>query len=301
MVACYKAGPVRAVDRALYLIFAAALTFAAARTFYGYMLRQTGGEWSAPLDDVFIHFDYARATARGYPFQWSAGNGYSSGNTSLLYPFVLAAGYLAGFRETSLMVWAGMVACTSVFAFLLASQRLFAREPAWAKYLCPPAIFAIGALDWSLFSGMEVALFLGVWSGAFVAALDQVDRAAAPRKSATDEGASSDRVDSTLLGGWQDWTLGLWGAALYVTRPEGATSIAALGLMVAEIVRRRRGPRAAVLQLARTAIPPVTALIVQAVANRWLTGEFAASGSIVKLTVYNPFMTAQEKHDEYLF
>ena len=23
----------------------------------------TGGEWSAPLDDVFIHFDFARATA----------------------------------------------------------------------------------------------------------------------------------------------------------------------------------------------------------------------------------------------
>ena len=94
----------RAVDRALYLFFAAWMTLAAARAFYGYMLVQTGGEWSAPLDDVFIHFDYARATARGYPFQWSAGNGYSSGNTSLLYPFVLATGYLVGFRGAAIMV-----------------------------------------------------------------------------------------------------------------------------------------------------------------------------------------------------
>ena len=301
LVAWYKARPVRAVDRTLYLVFAAALTVATARTFYGYMLRQTGGEWSAPLDDVFIHFDYARATARGYPFQWSAGNGYSSGNTSLLYPFVLAAGYLAGFRGASLMIWAGVVACTSVFAFLVAGQRLFAREAAWAKYLCPPAIFAIGALDWSLFSGMEVAFFLAVWSGAFVAALDQAERAAAPPTDFGTAWPSSNEATAARAPAWRDWTLGLWGAALYVTRPEGATSIAALGLMVAEVVRRHRGPRAALVQLARTAIPPLLVLVAQAVSNRWLTGEFAASGSIVKLTVYNPFMTAQEKLDEYLF
>ena len=50
-------------ERALYLIWAAFCTLASARQFYGYMMMQTGGEWSAPLDDVFIHFDYARATA----------------------------------------------------------------------------------------------------------------------------------------------------------------------------------------------------------------------------------------------
>jgi hypothetical protein len=281
--------PVRAVERALYLVFAAALTLAAARTFYGYMLRQTGGEWSAPLDDVFIHFDYARATARGFPFQWSLGNGYSSGNTSLLYPFVLAAGYWAGFRDTGLMVWAGIVACTSIFALLLATPRLFAYQPPWAKYICPPVLFAIGALNWSLFSGMEVALFLGVWGGALVAALDQAERVASPSP------APSGGFDV------RDWILGLWGAALYVTRPEGATSIAALGLMVAEVARRHRGRRAALVSLARTAAPALAVIIAQAIANRLLTGEFAASGSIVKLTVYNPFMTAREKFEQYLF
>src|SRR3954462_6935314 len=112
----YKRRLVRAVERAFYLIFAAWTTLAAARAFYGYMLVQTGGEWSAPLDDVFIHFDNARATARGYPFEWSVGNGYSSGNTSLLYPFVLAAGYKVGFRGASLMIWAGIVACVSIYA-----------------------------------------------------------------------------------------------------------------------------------------------------------------------------------------
>ena len=52
------------------------------------------GLWSAPLDDVFIHFDFARSTARGFPLQWIDGNGCSASATSLLYPFVLAVGFI---------------------------------------------------------------------------------------------------------------------------------------------------------------------------------------------------------------
>ncbi len=95
----------------------------AATTFYGSMHRQTHGVWSAPLDDVFIHFDYARAIARGYPFQWSEGNGFSSGNTSLAYPFALAIGYLLGFRQLSLMHWAAIVAAISMLGFFMAAAR----------------------------------------------------------------------------------------------------------------------------------------------------------------------------------
>ncbi len=266
-----------AIDRLLYPLVAALATLVAARTFYGYMLLQTGGEWSAPLDDVFIHFDYARATARGYPFQWSMGNGYSSGNTSLLYPFVLAAGYKVGFRGASLMIWAGIVACVSTFGLLLATARLFAPLPAWAKYLAPLALFSIGALDWSLFSGMEVALFLGIWGAALRAALAPDVR------------------------GLRQWELGLWGLLLVVTRPEGATSIAALGLLAAHASRRNRGARAGLATLVRAGLPASLALVIQAIVNRWLTGEFAASGAIVKLTLYNPFMTGRQKLDDYLF
>jgi hypothetical protein len=119
-----------------YLGWASLVTLASARLFYGYMLQQTGGEWSAPLDDVFIHFDYARATARGYPFQWTEGNGYSSGGTSLLYPLVLALGYWVGFRGPELMVWAAVVAAMSVLGFLWAGCR----GPPWRCSLrrCSP-------------------------------------------------------------------------------------------------------------------------------------------------------------------
>jgi hypothetical protein len=108
----------RLIDPALYLVWAAFCTIASARLFYGYMMAQTGGEWSAPLDDVFIHFDYARRTAEGHPFEWAAGNGYSSGNTSLTYPFVLAIGYFAGFTGMQLMKWAAVVAMTCTFGTL---------------------------------------------------------------------------------------------------------------------------------------------------------------------------------------
>src|SRR3954470_5697185 len=114
--------------------FAEFATLFVARTFYQYMLVQTHGAWSAPLDDVFIHFDYARATARGYPFQWSEGNGFSSGNTSLSYPFALALGYWVGFRDLAIMRWAAIVACISILAFFLAAARLTAPLGRWAKY-----------------------------------------------------------------------------------------------------------------------------------------------------------------------
>src|SRR6185295_5257307 len=127
-------------ERVFYCLFAATCTLYVACRFYSSLRLQTlysrlwldpasfaqvgklSGDWSAPLDDVFIHFDFARATARGYPFQWSEGNGYSSGGTSLLYPFLFAFGYWLGLRKLELVIWAGVLATTSTFALLLASR-----------------------------------------------------------------------------------------------------------------------------------------------------------------------------------
>ncbi len=266
-----------------YLLFAGLCVLVMARVFYAEMLTQTGGEWSAPLDDVFIHFDYARATARGFPFQWSEGNGYSSGNTSLTYPFALALGYWTGFRGPSLMLWAAIVACTSVFGYLLAVRRFAARLPRATHYLLPLTLLSVGALCWSLFSGMEVAFFLGVWAIGLALALDFRRRSAAsaPRRA---------------------WMLGLVGIAIVATRPEGATSVAVLGIAAAWFVFRNTRSRAKTLAtLLRVGTPGVAFLAVQAIVNKLLTGSASAAGAIVKLALNNPFMTAQEKWDQYVF
>ncbi len=267
-------------DRPLYVLWAATWTLASARAFYGSLMKQTGGEWSAPLDDVFIHFDYARATAAGHPFEWVVGNGYSSGNTSLSYPFVLAAGYLVGFRDLSIMVWAAIVAAMCCFGLLLAVRPLFTNRG--ASWFAPPAFFWLGALDWSLWSGMEVAFFLGTWAIALVAwrALEEAHVTEIDRRG---------------------WWLGAAGGLLVVTRPEAVTTIAAFGLVAAWGVLRRAGRRAALLTLVRAGTLPAALLVAQTFANRALTGEWTANGAIVKLAVNNPFLTPEEKLADYTF
>ncbi len=281
-------------DGALYVLWAALCTLLSARSFYGYMLKQTGGEWSAPLDDVFIHFDYARATAAGHPFEWIAGNGYSSGNTSLLYPFVLAIGYGAGFTGPRIMVWAAMVAMVSVFGTLLVARRVLVfpdrRADGWARatsYLLPLILLGVGALDWSLWSGMEVAIFLGAWACATLTYLALV----------RDDGTHPTARGRAGLG----WKLGAWGAVMTLIRPEATTTIAVFGLAAAWHLSRMHGRPAAAGTLARTGTPALAVTIAQAIANRALTGEWAASGAIVKLAVYNPFFSSGEKVADYLF
>jgi hypothetical protein len=266
-------------DRALYLAFTAACVGYTATLFYGYLHTQTGGTWSAPLDDVFIHFDYARATARGHPFEWSEGNGFSSGNTSVLYPFVLALGYAAGLRDLSLMAFAAAVACLSVLSFLSAAGRLFDPLGRWAKYVLPPAVLSLGALDWSLWSGMENALHLGVW-GLLLLALLALPRApSAPRA----------------------WAVGVAGALLVATRPESVVCVAAAACLGGLEVARRRGLRAGAGAFLAASFPGALFACAQAAANRAFTGEWSANGAIAKLALNNPYMTGEQKWDEYLF
>lgn len=264
-----------------YPLVAAAAILVVARVFYGEMLRQTGGEWSAPLDDVFIHFDYARSTARGHPFEWSEGNGYSSGNTSLTYPFVLAFGYWIGFRGASLMQWAALIACCSLLAFFIASAYLALQLPRPARWILPIAVLSLGALDWTLLSGMEVSFFLATWGVALVL---------------TAQHASS--PDPRRL----SWVLGLAGILVVGTRPEGAASLAVLGITAGWLVyRSRRSLREAIATTARAGSPAIGLLAVQTLVNRALTGEAAPNGAIVKLAVNNPFMTREEKWNDYFF
>jgi hypothetical protein len=271
-------------DGLLYVLWSAAFTLASGRSFYRTMLADTGGEWSAPLDDVFIHFDYARATALGHPFEWTVGNGYSSGNTSLTYPFVLALGWWLGFVGRELMRWAAIVAAVSVFGTLVAARRLLVEGPrdAWGKvasYLLAPLFLGVGALSWSLWSGMEVAFFLGTWAVALVAWRSLETHA--------------DRIESRA------WFLGLAGALVVTTRPEAAASLAVFGLSAA-LHHHRQSLRRAFAILWRSGLPAVCMLGLQAIANRAFTGEWSANGAIVKLAINNPYMTRAEKLDDWI-
>jgi hypothetical protein len=281
-------------EPALYGLWAAALTLLCACRFYSSMRMQTTfadvfrdpgafeaassgalGPWSAPLDDVFIHFDFARQTARGHAFEWTPGSGYSSGGTSLLYPFVLVPGFWLGFNGLRMMHWAAIVACVCVFGTLLALRRLTRPLPVAASYLLPPVFLCIGALDWSLWSGMEVALFLALWALAVVAWDDlRSGEIAGPRYVAA--GA-----------------LGAAGFLMCATRPEGIGPLGVLVLIALWDFRRQR-PLQLVSMAALCLAPAMLVLITHGIANRLLTGDSTAAGALVKLEMHHPYLTRAE-------
>ncbi len=292
------------IEATLYALAAGVITLVVATRFYGSLRLQTlyaehwshaaafdrlasegRGPWSAPLDDVFIHFDFARATARGYPFQWSEGNGYSSGGTSLLYPFTLAIGYWIGFRDLDLMEWAGIIAAVSCFAFLLGARRLAAGLPRAASYLIPIWVLAVGTLDWALFSGMEVALFLALWVGAYLCA-----------------DTLAERITTTPLRElWPSIAgFGLFSALVTATRPEGITSVLVLAATL--VYAGRALPRQRALLVAAVGVAPAFAVLAaHALANRWLTGESSAAGALVKLEIKHPYLNARQVFESWLF
>ena len=272
------------IDAKLFVIFATVCVAVALGVFVEAMRVQTGGEWSAPLDDVFIHFDYARSTARGYPFQWSEGNGYSSGNTSLLYPFVLAFGYWVGFRGPILMQWAIWIAAASMLLFFLGAARLTRPLGPYAKYLIPPAVLSVGALDWSLASGMENAFHLGIW-GLAALALDRLETRA-KRKVGAHVLRSAGWLGSILL-------LLIW------TRPESVVCVAAFGIRAAWVARKKKGRWIGFATLLVSGVPAALGLGAQMLANRVFTGESAQAGALAKVSFYHPYWTRADVWDDW--
>ena len=252
----------------LHFFFSAALATAAACLFWVPALRATGGEWPAPLDDVFIHYDFARATAAGHPFEWIAGQGFSSGETSPLYPFVLAPGYLVGFRGVWLGAWAALVALVCVVSLMRSLRELVRPSPAYVSFLASALVVAVGTLDWAWWSGMEVALFGGALGRALVAVKRARDAPPGTRARA-------------------QWLCGAWGAALVLTRPEAAVLVATFGVIVA----RRAGARSARAALVRAGLPGALATFGVLGLNRAFTGDAMSAGAILKLLSRNPYLS----------
>jgi hypothetical protein len=258
----------------MHLAFVVTLAVGAALAFYVPALRATGGDWPAPLDDVFIHYDFARAAAAGHPFEWIAGQGYSSGETAPLYPLVLAVGYLMGFRGLWLGAWAATVAVGSLVVMMRGLRRLMADAPGrpprreWLSWIGASLLVGVGILDWSWFSGMETALFGAALIRTLVAARIAREATAVSRPRA-------------------QWVTGAWGAVLVLLRPEAGVVV----LAVSVIVARRARSQSAVAAVARTGLPAAAALAVILAANRVFTGDAQSAGGLLKLLSANPYLS----------
>jgi hypothetical protein len=231
------------------------------------------GHPAVPLDDAFIHFQFARNLAAGRFFQYMPGEGYVAGATSFLWPLLLAPFYLIGFRGLSILwvAWFfGFLALAGVFleVFRL-TEKLTGRAVALgASAMC--AFF--GAFTWFAASGMEtMALAWVLLRGARLAA----------EWFENPETRSQKSRNHLIL-------LGIIAPGI---RPEGAmvSLFAAIALLISPFGTGKR-------QRALGALP-LLGLLFDPVIHLMLTGSTTSNTTAVKWLPANPYYGFRELWD----
>ena len=223
-------------------------------------LLASDGTLLMPLDDTYIHFQYARQMAQGDPYIYNPGDEPTSGATSFLYTPLLAVGYFVGFHDLSLAYWAIGVGSLLFLlsAWLIYHLVLAAFPPDKLSHvsnitaLILSLAFVInGAFAWAAFSGMETMLFVfAVLLALYTYSQDKFRNAA-------------------LAGGF---------AAL--VRPEGAVVAGMMGIaLLMRLIRQK--------QWAWWVALPVFMIGVQPSVNYLVTGSLSASGNQAKSHLYN--------------
>ncbi len=123
-----------------------------------------------PLDDTYIHFQYAKQIARGFFFRYFDGDPVSTGATSFIYPVLLAPFWRLGLRGTSL-IWAAhflnflglMASMTFVYATL---RRVLQRDNLFA-WLGGLLVGMNGWYLWGVTSGMAIGITSCALAGVF--------------------------------------------------------------------------------------------------------------------------------------
>jgi len=113
------------------------------------------GRPAVPLDDVFIHFQYARRLAEGATFRYT-GDAVSTGATSLVWPALLALFWKAGVRGLSL-IWVAWVFGTIAHAGVAIDTALLARRltDRTGALAAGAMCLVFGPFVWFAWSGME--------------------------------------------------------------------------------------------------------------------------------------------------
>ena len=211
-----------------------------------------------PLDDVYIHFQYAHQLANGQPYVYNPGLPPTSGATSFLYPYGLAVGVLLGYDGLRLGLWAMMVGAVALAisgGLVFALGRRYARDAVAALFAF--AFVLAGPVSWHYMSGMEtglVVLFL-LWTLLAVVRRDVAQAAVA-------------------------------GTLLSLIRPEGGllAVLAVLALVVA-LMREKRLSLPGLLRACPDVFwlaLPLLAIGVQPLVNLALTRSLVASGNQAK-------------------
>ena len=126
--------------------------------------RATGGQGGVPLDDAWIHFQFARNLARGDGFSFNPGEP-TSGSTAPLWTVLLAGGYLAG----GVFPLAGQLLSGACLLATLAATYELTRQitgKRWAAWMAGTVVALNGRMVWAGLSALETCLFaaLSLWA-----------------------------------------------------------------------------------------------------------------------------------------
>lgn len=257
------------------LIICAALVLLQGALFIGVQTAATGTP-AFPLDDTYIHLQYAKQIAMGNYFQYQPDAEPSSGATSFLYVHVLALGYWIGFRGDLFLAWVYMIAfasITSLYYFLIQlGNTLNSRYVSAASVAL---VMSSGWLGWSFWSGMEVALFSALLTCSVWMVLQNEDQNPVT---------------------WQVLSL------TALCRPEGALFLLLILMMKCVTVKNgkmryseflNRLPFMGYLFCALGIIlPPLVTLLT--------TGSQSGNGLTAKWLFYHPLMTWQEQMNRWI-
>ncbi|MBN1978707.1 MAG: hypothetical protein JW918_15020 [Anaerolineae bacterium] len=118
---------------------------------------RSGVPWGVPLDDAWIHFQFARNLARGDGLSFNPGQP-TSGSTAPLWTLLLAGVYLAGGdfpiagQALSAACYLAMLAATYALGKQLTGRR-------WAAWLAGMVVALNGRMVWAGLSALEICLF----------------------------------------------------------------------------------------------------------------------------------------------
>jgi len=119
--------------------------------------RFTDGQGGVPLDDAWIHFQFARNLARGDGLSFNPGQP-TSGSTAPLWTLLLAAVYFVG-GEFPI---AGQLLSAACFLAALAATYALGKRLTgnrWAAWLASVVVATNGRMVWAGLSALETCLF----------------------------------------------------------------------------------------------------------------------------------------------
>jgi hypothetical protein len=223
--------------------------------------RFTDGQGGVPLDDAWIHFQFARNLARGDGRSFNPGQP-TSGSTAPLWTLLLAVAYSVGGR----FPFAGQLLSGICFLIALVTTYALAKRLAggrWVAWLAGMVVAVNGRMVWAGLSALEIGLFVTLSLLAIDAHLsDRAARRYRPRTAA------------------------LFGLAA-LSRPEGYLLFAlSLADFVLHIARQAPGDKRQATEVIFRHLPFLPALVFAAIVLPYLVFSLRTSGHLLPNTYH---------------